>query len=133
MKPVKNKTQKEDIYPASAAIAAIAGWILPGGGFLITRQYAKAALLFCSITAIFLTGIYVGSIAVIDIVYAKPWFAGQILYSPAVGFIAKAVQSSGLQAHGRPAEIGQIYTTVAGMLNLLAIIRAASTAYKIKT
>ncbi|AQQ70694.1 hypothetical protein SMSP2_01052 [Limihaloglobus sulfuriphilus] len=132
MKSVNKNINRNENYPASAAIAAIAGWLVPGGGFLITRQYAKAAVLFCSISAIFLTGIYVGSIAVIDIVYAKPWFIGQILYSPAVGFIAKAVQSSGLQAHGRPAEIGQIYTTVAGMMNLLAIIRASSTAYKTK-
>lgn len=114
---------------AAAAIAVIAGWIIPGGGFLVVRQYGRAAVLFCSLTAIFLLGIYIGSIAVIDITYAKPWFAGQILYSPIVGLLAKTVQSSGMQSHGRPAGIGQIYTTVAGMLNLLAIIRAAAAAY----
>ena len=65
----------------------------------------------------------------------KPWFLGQVLTGP-LGIIAawgsaRAAadpQTASIVSHARIAEIGTLYTAVAGMLNLLAIIDAAARA-----
>jgi len=70
----------------------------------------------------------------------KPWFVGQILCGP-LTLVASAIsvhearpiaqdpgsppQSAALISHARSWEIGTLYTAVAGMLNLLAIIDSA--------
>lgn len=71
----------------------------------------------------------------------KPWFVGQILCGP-ITLIASAIsvhearplappspgtppQSAATTSHARSWEIGTLYTAIAGMLNLLAIIDAA--------
>ncbi len=70
---------------------------------------------------------------------AKPWFIAQALAGPvALGAGAWSVwaatdpdgpdgdaQAPGATSHGRVNEIGVLYTAVAGMLNLLAIIDAS--------
>lgn len=59
----------------------------------------------------------------------KPWFVGQVLAGP-ISLISAAVSvnlgQDGIPTpKGRLAEIGTLYTAVAGMLNLLAIIDSA--------
>jgi hypothetical protein len=67
----------------------------------------------------------------------KPWFVGQILSGPICLAAARvslevshpptpgAIASATPRSHARISEIGTLYTAVAGMLNLLAIIDAA--------
>ena len=62
----------------------------------------------------------------------RPWFLGQALAGP-IGLISAWVSGSlaesttyrGIVSHARIAEIGTLYTAVAGMLNLLAVIDSA--------
>jgi hypothetical protein len=98
----------------------------------------------------FLTGLYIGSVGVIDQLHAKPWYIAQIINSPAVILIGQHVKNTYLRkkvaieavrpedrmavqkqlsdqvyyVFARPAEIGQIYTSIAGLLNLLCIVNA---------
>jgi hypothetical protein len=111
-----------------AAVAAIIGWIIPGGGYAVIRDYKRAAIIFVVITLMFLTGLYVGSVAVIDTINAKAWFYAQILVSPAVELIARNVARSGASVYGKPAEIGQLYTALAGILNIVCVFKAAAIA-----
>ncbi len=65
-------------------------------------------------------------------VAAKPWYVGQVLVGP-INLVASewslhAARQNVPQVHVRLAEIGTLYTAVAGMLNLLAIIDSASRA-----
>ena len=80
----------------------------------------------------------------------KPWFVGQILCGP-IALAASAVSihaarptaaavaasDSPVQtvaiSHARSWEIGTLYTAVAGMLNLLAMIDSAFRAEQIRT
>jgi len=112
-------------------VVGLAAWALPGGGHFIIKERKRASIIFVTITLTFLAGLYIGSIAVIDRVGAKPWYAAQIMTSPVVGLIANVTETSVTDAgertyvsYGRPYDVGQIYTSIAGMLNLLCIISA---------
>ena len=117
-------------------IVGLAAWAIPGAGHFIIKEKKRAVIIFITITVTFLLGLYVGSIAVIDSVGAKIWYYAQILVSPAVGALAhatsQAVTESGERiyvSYGNPNSIGQIYTAIAGLLNLLCIISAVYMAY----
>jgi hypothetical protein len=62
----------------------------------------------------------------------KPWFVPQALAGPAAFLSAKfsidAARQGVARSHARVLEIGVLYTAIAGMLNLLAVIDAADRA-----
>ncbi|MFI4911411.1 MAG: DUF6677 family protein [Sedimentisphaeraceae bacterium JB056] len=107
---------------------AILGWVIPGGGYAVLKDYKRAAIIFVVLTLMFLTGLYVGSYTVIDTINAKAWYYAQIMFSPAVEIIARHSAKSGIHTYGRPSDIGQLYTSLAGMLNLVCIFKAAAIA-----
>lgn len=119
-------------------IVGLAAWIIPGAGHFLLRERKRAAIIFITLTALFLTGLYVGSIAIVNHETSKPWFMAQILYSPAVGILSQKVTGGYVDAEGnhheytcfgRPQDIGQLYTGIAGLLNLLCIFSAVYMAY----
>ncbi len=119
-------------------IVGLAAWIIPGAGHFLIRERKRAAIIFVTITTLFLTGLYVGSIAIVNHETSKPWFMAQVLSSPAVGILSQKVTAGYLDADGnhleytsfgRPADVGQLYTAIAGLLNLLCIFSAVYMAY----
>ena len=111
-------------------LAGIAGWWIPGAGHWIVGQPKRAAIIFFSIMFAFLLGIWLGSIAVIDA--RTPWYWAQMLNSPAVAYLAHLSGSVyHLDSFGKPREIGEIYTGIAGLLNLLCVVNAVYTAHRI--
>jgi hypothetical protein len=106
------------------------GWVIPGGGYLLLGENKRAVIVFVVIVLTFCIGIYVGSIGVIDPVQAKPWFAAQILNSPLVALLGKMTASGKYMSYGKPNEIGQLYTSISGLLNLLCIINCAYIGHK---
>jgi hypothetical protein len=115
------------------AVVGLAGWCVPGAGHIMLGERARGIIIFAAVAALFVGGLSVGSIGVIDPVNARPWYMGQMLTSPAVSLIANSNPTVGgvpaYPSYGRPFEIGQIYTTIAGLLNLLCIINAVYMAY----
>jgi hypothetical protein len=107
----------------------VLAWIIPGGGHFLIRERRRAAIIFVTITLTFVVGLYVGSIAVVNSVDARPWFFAQICASPLVGAIDNMSRSGNYKAYGRPGDVGQIYTSIAGLLNLLSILSAVYMAY----
>lgn len=105
-------------------LVALVGWLVPGGGYFLIKEKKRAAIVFFTIVITFCLGIYVGSIGVIDFVGNKPWFAAQVSTSPLVAILARVTASGYYTVYGRPGEIGQIYTSLAGLLNLLCIINS---------
>ena len=119
-------------------IIGLAAWIIPGAGHFLLRERKRAIIIFVTITALFLAGLHVGSIGIVNHVTSKIWFMGQVLYSPAVGIVSQKVQAGYMDGEGnrqeytsfgRPCDVGQIYTAVAGLLNLLCIFSAVYMAY----
>lgn len=105
-------------------IVAILAWLIPGAGHFFIKERKRGIIIFATITATFLMGIYIGSIGVIDPVSAKPWYFGQMLTSPLVAIVGSITKGGDYLVYARPHDYGQIYTAVAGGLNLLCILNA---------
>jgi hypothetical protein len=125
-------------------LAALAGWLVPGAGYWLIGHRTRAITVGVTIVLVFVFGILVSGIRVVQApdmssngnflqrVLTRPWFIGQVLIGP-VGIgsayvsdqLAQSATYGKIEAKARLAEIGTLYTAVAGMLNLLTIIDAS--------
>jgi hypothetical protein len=129
-------------------IVGLFAWLAPGGGHLALGQRRRAGVIFVTILLTFVVGLYAGSIGVIDPLGARAWYFAQIMNSPVVMLLGSHVAGVQQQfdrqttegqkvtavpyrVYGRPGEIGQIYTSIAGLLNLLCIVNAIYVAHRI--
>jgi hypothetical protein len=107
----------------------LSAWFVPGGGHFILGKRKHAIIIFVFIVLAFCIGIYIGSIGVINPVGAKPWYVAQVMNSPMVIALGHMTATGNYRVYGRPNEIGQIYTSVAGLLNLLCVVNAVYLAH----
>ena len=114
-------------------IVGLMAWCVPGAGHFIIKERKHAIIIFVTIVLAFCIGIYIGSIGVINPVGAKPWYVAQLMNSPIVLVLGHMVMAGDYPVYGRPNEIGQIYTSITGLLNLLCIVNAIYWAYLRKT
>ena len=114
-------------------VVGLLGWFIPGAGHLVINEKRRAMIIFVIIVATFTIGLYIGSIGVINPVSAKSWYVAQIMNSPLVAALGHMTKVRGYCVFGRPNEIGQIYTSIAGLLNLLCIVNAVYIAHAGKT
>lgn len=122
--------QKDAYNWAALILAGAAAWAVPGAGYMVLGDRRRALIVCVTIVLTFCLGLYIGSIGVIDSVHAKAWYAAQLMNSPVVIFIAQHVAATNsYPVYGRPAEIGQIYTSIAGLLNLLCIVNSVYMAH----
>ena len=110
-------------------IVGLLGWLFPGGGYFLLRERKRAIIIFVTITLTFCIGLYVGSIGVVYPAGSKLAYVGQIMNSPMVAVLEKLTVGGAYPVYGRPNEIGQIYTGIAGLLNLLCIVNAVYLAH----
>ncbi len=116
-------------YSVFLLIVALAGWLVPGAGFFLVNEKKRAIIIFAAVTLTFGTGLYVGSVGIVDPVGSWPWYIAQIMNSPFVALLGHISAGGGYAVYGKPNEIGQLYTSVAGLLNLLCIISAVYLAH----
>jgi len=116
--------RSRESHVAFLLIVGLLGWLVPGGGHLMINEKKHALIIFVTIALTFAAGLYIGSIGVINPIGAKPWYVAQVMNSPAVAAIGRVTASGHYPVFGRPNEIGQIYTSIAGLLNLLCIVNA---------
>jgi len=121
-----SKTASDALF---ALIMGLCAWLVPGAGHFLLREKTRAIIIFVGIVGLFTLGIYIGSIGVIDPVNEKLWYIAQMLTSPTVALFGRATVIKGYESFGKPNEIGQIYTSIAGMLNLLCVVNAIRLAY----
>ena len=125
-------------------LVALAGWIVPGAGYWLIGHRTRAVTVGVTILLVFVLGILISGIRVVQApdmsgsgnvmqrVLTRPWFIGQVLIGP-VGIgsayisdqLAHSSEYANIEAKARLAEIGTLYTAIAGMLNLLTIIDAS--------
>jgi hypothetical protein len=132
---------------APPPLVALAGWLVPGAGYWLIGQPLRGLVVGVTILLIFVGGLLIGGMHVIDaptgltpqLILQKPWFIGQVLAGPVTlvsSYLANnwgmhvdpatLKQTAGVAlSHARVNEIGVLYTAVAGMLNLMALIDAA--------
>lgn len=119
----------KDNHAAFLTVVGAAGWLVPGAGHWLLGKKRQAIVIFVMLTLTFLVGLYIGSVGVIDPVGAKPWYAAQLMNSPVVFLLGQASVTGDYPVYGRPNEVGQIYTSIAGLLNLLCIVNAVYLAH----
>ncbi|MHC4462138.1 MAG: DUF6677 family protein [Planctomycetota bacterium] len=112
-------------------IVGLLAWLVPGAGHFALKEIKRSIIIFATIILTFCIGLYVGSIGVIDLVGATPWYVvlAQILNSPMVALLGRLTAGGAYPVYGWPNEIGQIYTSTAGLLNLLCIVNAVYLAH----
>ena len=125
--------RSKENYTMYLLIVGLLAWLVPGAGHLLIKEKKRAIIIFTTIALTFCAGLYVGSIGVINPVGAKPWYVAQIMNSPIVAALGYVATTGDYSVFGRPNEIGQIYTSIAGLLNLLCIVNAVYLAHLLKT
>jgi hypothetical protein len=125
--------RSKESHIAFLLTVGLMGWFVPGAGHLMLNEKKHAIIIFVTIALTFAMGLYIGSIGVINPVGAKPWYVAQIMNSPAVAVIGQLTRTGDYPVYGRPNEIGQIYTSIAGLLNLLCIVNAVYWAHLRRT
>ncbi len=112
-------------------IVGLLGWLIPGAGYFVLNEKKRAIIVFTTIVLTFCTGLYIGSIGVIDPIGETPWYiyGTQIMNSPMVALLGRLTAAGGFPTYGNSSEIGRGYTSIAGLLNLLCIVNAVYLAY----
>lgn len=117
--------------------SAVAGWFVPGLGHLLIGEKQRGVILLVAIGSLWLAGTLMGGVTVFDWQQHRLWFLGQMLIAPScvvlyvhdnlhnrIGGEPKPTDTPPLYtpAFGRTHEQGLLYTSLAGLLNLLAIV-----------
>ena len=127
---------KPDDAPPPHVGPAIAGWLVPGLGHLLLGRTRQGLWLLAAIGGLWVAGLLIGGISVIDHQNESEWFvrAGQVFVGPSLGVNAlhqalkphadPAESAALVPSLGRVHEQGVLFTGLAGLLNLLAILDA---------
>jgi len=112
-------------------IVGLLSWLAPGAGYFVLEEKKRAIIIFVTIGLTLCMGLYAGSIGVIDLEGPAPSYvkAAQVMNPPIVLVLSHRTAGGGYPVYGWPNEIGQIYTMVSGLLNLLCIVNALSLAH----
>jgi len=110
-------------------------WVIPGAGHFVLKEKKRGIIIFVAIAFAFCTGLYVGSIGVVDLVGESAFYVkvAQAMNPPIVFVLAYHVAGGGFPVYGWPNEIGQIYTMTSGLLNLLCFVNAVYLAHLAQT
>ena len=120
--------------------AALAAWVLPGLGHALLGDVRRGLVIGIAIVALWVSGLAIGGVGSIQRERHPFWFLGQALVAPTLAvhyvrntFLVEAPSPDDLDrempgriiyspAYGHTSEQGVLYTALAGLLNLLAII-----------
>ena len=106
-------------------MAAVLGLILPGGGHLYGGRFGKALFFFVLIVGTFLAGLFLSGFRAVSYQHQPYWFLGQAFAGlPAVVAVLLSPDWRSVRL-GAGLEAGTLYTTVAGLMNVLVIMDAA--------
>jgi hypothetical protein len=117
-------------------LVGVVGWLIPGAGYWLIGQRGRGVTVGVTILVLFVLGLLIGGIRVVEApkgpapqqVLQKAWFIPQILAGPvtvATTVIEEKWVPQNVVSTARVNEIGTLYTAVAGLLNLMAIIDSA--------
>ncbi|MGB2810069.1 MAG: DUF6677 family protein [Sedimentisphaerales bacterium] len=125
---VPHTREKQTLFMLAVGLLS---WLIPGAGHFVLKEKGRSVIIFVTILLTFGVGMYIGSIGVINLYGAAPWYVvgAQVMNSPMVLVLGRMTAGGAYPVHGWPNEIGQIYTSTAGLLNLLCIVNAVYLAY----
>jgi hypothetical protein len=108
------------------AVAAVAGWIVPGLGHLLMRRWSKAAVYFLCVGGLACAGLAmrggVFAAGAEDLFDRLGFFAD--LGTGIFYFLAHAIQTAGPDVAHATGDYGTRMFAAAGMINLLTVLEA---------
>jgi len=113
-------------------LCLILGWVWPGLGHLWMKQKRRGTLVMAGVIGMFVFGVLVGGVDVIDRENDALWFVPQALAGPlalavdTLNVIFVKTGRIGMPSIGRVNEFGTLFTALAGLMNLAAMIDAAT-------
>jgi hypothetical protein len=119
------KNAKDAVTPRFEYDALLLGWLVPGAGHLLCRKPVRAALLFVSITSLFVLGLlmqgklYSSAADLLDILGLAGDLGNGVLF-----FISKLAGLGTLPVQVTTADYGTRFVVVAGLLNFMAAVDA---------
>lgn len=121
-------TEKKTLF---MLIVGLLSWLVPGAGHFVLMERKRSIIIFVTVFLTFCIGIYIGSIGVINLFGTAPWYVvgAQVMNSPIVLVLGRLNTAGAYPVYGWPNEIGQIYTSTAGLLNFLCIVNAVYLAH----
>ncbi len=116
--------------------AALFAWLLPGLGHVLRGERHRGFVLAVTIGGLWLTGLLIGGVGVVDRKAHPFWFMGQCLVAPSIAVEQASLRVQAAQrvreingepdlfvpSLGRVHEQGVLFVALAGLLNLLAVI-----------
>lgn len=153
-------TQPSEATRIPSPLVALAGWIIPGAGYWLLGQRARAMIVLGSVVTLYVLGLLIGGMRVIEVpgydasgnqiqaprgqwvithggllseIAAKPWFVGQILAGPMC--IASAAGSIQLAHHAQMyprshAPLDTIGTLYTAIAGMLNLMVIIDSAYR---
>ncbi len=131
-------------------LAAVCAWLVPGLGHWISGERARGGLILLGIAFLWLCGIFIGGVDAVDRKSDKLWFIAQagsgpiafavnglnegLIKSGKVGELIDAPAMRGQKPDkistsmgiARSNEYGILFTALAGLMNMIAILDAAT-------
>ncbi len=141
---MSNSTKSQEKFTPLAAILA---WVWPGAGHIYLGERRRGLLVMFGVLFLFLGGVLVGGVDSVDRKEDRLWFLAQVLCGPiaiAVDGVNQAVlkplppdwleryqaadpamtQQLRRKGLGHVNEMGTLYSALAGLMNLVAILDA---------
>jgi TM2 domain-containing membrane protein YozV len=116
--------------------AALLAWLWPGAGHICLGHNRRGFLLMAGVLFLFVSGLLIGGVDVVDRKEDRLWFIAQFFCGPiALGtdyvnqHVIKSLpdeQRLHTTSLGRVNEIGTLYCALAGLMNLVVILDALS-------
>jgi hypothetical protein len=104
----------------------VLGLLLPGGGHLYRGRFAKAGFFGALILGTFLAGQLLSGFHAVDLKHQPYWFLGQVFAGLPALVSALLAPDWKTARIGSLLDVGTLYTTVAGLLNILVILDAVN-------
>jgi hypothetical protein len=120
------KPAPEPPLTAMAVIAPLVGWLIPGGGHFLLQRWGRGAILFVSVTTMFVLGLlmqgkvyHANTGDILDML----GFIGD-LGAGGLYFLTRAMDWGRGAIHLATADYGTKYIIAAGLLNVIAAVDA---------
>jgi len=139
--------------PQFTPLAAVLAWLLPGAGHLYLGERRRGWLIMGGVLSLFLGGVLIGGVDSVDSRQDRLWFCAQVLCGP-IAVVTDIVNQTALgplppdwlaryeagdadvrrrlrrKGLGHVNEMGTLYSALAGLMNLVAILDALHPPHK---
>jgi hypothetical protein len=102
----------------------VLAWLVPGAGHFYLGMPKRGVIIFVTICVTFMLGLVLGGIDMVEPRLETPWFCAQVLAGVPAVVVALMQNPNVPPGVGRGMNLGQLYTGVAGLLNLLCVVDA---------